>query len=46
MTSECNARVGIAPTPIGLDGIWEFRFEEGKSIEEVSDPGFILRRAS
>lgn len=45
MTSECNARVGIAPTPIGLDGIWEFRFEEGKSIEEVSDPGFAATDA-
>ena len=29
-----------APAPISLDGIWEFRFEEGKSIEEAADPGF------
>ena len=45
MTIECNERVRIAPTPIGLDGIWEFRFEEGKSIEEMSDPGFAATDA-
>ena len=27
-------------SPISLNGSWEFRFEEGKALEEVADPAF------
>ena len=30
----------VPPAPISLDGIWRFRFEEGKSLEEAADPEF------
>ena len=31
----------LAQADINLNGSWQFRFEEGKSIEEVADPGFV-----
>ncbi len=30
----------IIPSALPLNGSWEFRFEEGKSIEEVANPAF------
>ena len=27
--------------PLSLNGVWAFRFEEGKSIEDVADPAFV-----
>ena len=32
--------VSSLPRPLGLSGSWRFRFEEGRSIEEVADPSF------
>ena len=34
-----------APGPLSLDGTWEFRFEEGKSLEEAADPAFAATDA-
>ena len=31
----------FVPRPLDLSGSWRFRFEEGKSIEEVADPSFV-----
>ncbi len=31
---------GVAMDKLGLDGIWDFRFEKGLSLEEVKMPGF------
>lgn len=34
-----------AARPLDLNGSWDFRFEEGKSIEEAADPGFAATGA-
>ena len=43
----CAAGVARAAEsrPLDLNGSWDFRFEEGKSIEEVADPGFAATDA-
>lgn len=35
--------VVAAAQTIDLNGVWDFRFVEGKSLEEVADPGFVAQ---
>lgn len=28
---------------LDLNGVWDFKFEEGKTLEEVADPGFVAQ---
>ncbi len=40
LLSVVAATPALASAAIDLNGSWAFRFESGKSIEEVADPGF------